>query len=173
LIYLTDVAGVLNGERVLSVVTVRRSSVWSNSASFGGHGFSARSRQRAIEGGVREVRIVGGTSPGALLLASQARSFQPSWSGLDPWNARLRVPLSAAQAALSAHMGTSSKRSPVAFRCASPNIRGAKAKPDTRLLDAENSSSYYKRSPWVMTTAWRLTSTTHWQKYLDFLAASP
>ncbi|OLC89707.1 MAG: acetylglutamate kinase [Acidobacteria bacterium] len=73
LIYLTDVAGVLDGEKVLSVVTCQelerlvRCRVIS-----GGMVLKLESAKRAIEGGVREVRIVGGTTPEALLLASHA-----------------------------------------------------------------------------------------------------
>jgi len=73
LIYLTDVAGVLDGEKVLSVVTCQelerlvRCRVIS-----GGMVLKLESAKRAIEGGVREVRIVGGTTPEALLLASHS-----------------------------------------------------------------------------------------------------
>jgi hypothetical protein len=59
--------------------------------------------KRAIEGGVREVRIVGGASPDALLLASHAA--EPAANdgvALIPGTRVLREPLSSAQAALSA-----------------------------------------------------------------------
>jgi hypothetical protein len=59
--------------------------------------------KRAIEGGVREVRIVGGASVDALMLASHA-SEASAKDGvvLIPGTRVLREPLSAAQAALSA-----------------------------------------------------------------------
>ncbi|HVH73006.1 MAG TPA: acetylglutamate kinase [Candidatus Dormibacteraeota bacterium] len=72
LIYLTDVAGVLDGERVLSAVGCQeidrlvRSRVVS-----GGMVLKLEAAKRAIEGGVQQVRIVGGTTPEALLRASQ------------------------------------------------------------------------------------------------------
>src|SRR6266853_3109480 len=73
LIYLTDVAGVLDGERVISVVTCEdiERLVQCRVVS-GGMVLKLEAAKRAIEGGVREVRIVGGTSPEALLLASRA-----------------------------------------------------------------------------------------------------
>ena len=103
LIYLTDVAGVLDGERVLSVVTCEdiERLVQCRVVS-GGMVLKLEAAKRAIEGGVREVRIVGGTSPQALLLASHAAET----SAHDrvtciPGTRVLRVPLAAAQAALS------------------------------------------------------------------------
>src|SRR5437667_8841275 len=104
LIYLTDVAGVLNGERVLSVVTCEEIErlVQSRVVS-GGMVLKLEAAKRAIEGGVREVRIVGGTSPGALLLASHAaEASNKDGVASIPGTRVLRVPLSAAQAALSA-----------------------------------------------------------------------
>src|SRR5947199_6035070 len=71
LIYLTDVAGVLNGERVLSIVTCEEiESLVQSRVVSGGMVLKLEAAKRAIEGGVREVRIVGGTTPEALLLAS-------------------------------------------------------------------------------------------------------
>jgi hypothetical protein len=59
--------------------------------------------KRAIEGGVREVRIVGGTSSDALLLASHAAESSAGDSVAPiPGTRVLREPLSTAQAALSA-----------------------------------------------------------------------
>jgi hypothetical protein len=59
--------------------------------------------KRALEGGVREVHIVGGGSADSLLLVSQAADARSN----DPGNAIpgtrvLREPLQASQAALSA-----------------------------------------------------------------------
>jgi acetylglutamate kinase len=104
LIYLTDVAGVLDGEKVLSVVTCGEIErlVQSRVVS-GGMVLKLEAAKRAIEGGVREVRIVGGTSPGALLLASHAAEASANEGAASiPGTRVLRVPLSAAQAALSA-----------------------------------------------------------------------
>jgi len=73
LIYLTDVAGVLNGEKVLSAVSCQEIDrlVQSRVVS-GGMVLKLEAAKRAIEGGVRQVRIVGGTTPEALLRASHA-----------------------------------------------------------------------------------------------------
>jgi acetylglutamate kinase len=104
LIYLTDVAGVLDGDKVLSVVTLEEMErlVQSRVVS-GGMVLKLEAAKRALEGGVREVHIVGGASPDSLLRVSQAADA-PSQ---DPANAIpgtrvLREPLPAAQAALSA-----------------------------------------------------------------------
>ena len=104
LIYLTDVAGVLDGDKVLSVVTLEEMErlVQSRVVS-GGMVLKLEAAKRALEGGVREVHIVGGASPDSLLRVSQAADA-PSH---DPANAIpgtrvLREPLPAAQAALSA-----------------------------------------------------------------------
>jgi hypothetical protein len=59
--------------------------------------------KRALEGGVREVRIVGGSAPDALLLASH--SAEPSGedhASAIPGTRVLREPFPTAQAALSA-----------------------------------------------------------------------
>jgi len=98
LIYLTDVAGVLDGEKVLSVVTCREiERLVQCRVVSGGMVLKLEAAKRAIEGGVRQVRIVGGTSPEALLLASHAEEVASV-----PGTRVLREPLSAAQAALSA-----------------------------------------------------------------------
>ena len=104
LIYLTDVAGVLDGERVLSVVACGEIErlVQSRVVS-GGMVLKLEAAKRAIEGGVREVRIVGGTSSDALLLASHgAEAAAHDGAASIPGTRVLREPLSAAQAALSA-----------------------------------------------------------------------
>jgi acetylglutamate kinase len=104
LIYLTDVAGVLDGDKVLSVVTLEEMErlVQSRVVS-GGMVLKLEAAKRALEGGVREVHIVGGASPDSLLRVSQAADAPCH----DPANAIpgtrvLREPLPAAQAALSA-----------------------------------------------------------------------
>jgi len=104
LIYLTDVAGVLDGDKVLSVVTredIER-LVQSRVVS-GGMVLKLEAAKRALEGGVREVHIVGGSSPGSLLRvlqAADAASNDPA--SAIPGTRVLREPLPAAQAALSA-----------------------------------------------------------------------
>lgn len=73
LIYLTDVAGVLDGERVLSAVSCQEiDRLVQCRVVSGGMVLKLEAAKRAIEGGVRQVRIVGGTTPEALLLASHA-----------------------------------------------------------------------------------------------------
>ena len=104
LIYLTDVAGVLDGERVLSIVTCEEIErlVQSRVVS-GGMVLKLEAAKRAIEGGVREVRIVGGASPNALLLASHAAETSSNDRvSLPPGTRVLREHLSAAQAAYTA-----------------------------------------------------------------------
>ena len=70
LIFLTDVAGVLDGEKVLRAVRgaeiedlIRRNKV------SGGMILKLEAAKRALAGGVAEVRIVGGTQPRALAAA--------------------------------------------------------------------------------------------------------
>jgi acetylglutamate kinase len=77
LIYLTDVPGVLDGERVLSVVSCEEiERLVQCRVVSGGMVLKLEAAKRAIEGGVREVRIVGGTVPDALLLASRSAESQ-------------------------------------------------------------------------------------------------
>jgi acetylglutamate kinase len=71
LIFLTDVAGVLDGQKVLRAVRggeiedmIRRNKV------SGGMILKLEAAKRALAGGVSEVRIVGGTAPRALLSAA-------------------------------------------------------------------------------------------------------
>ncbi len=104
LIYLTDVAGVLDGDKVLSVVT------WADIERLvqcrvvsGGMVLKLEAAKRALEGGVREVHIVGGGSSDSLLRVSQAvdaASNDPA-NGI-PGTRVLREPLPTAQTALSA-----------------------------------------------------------------------
>jgi acetylglutamate kinase len=101
LIYLTDVAGVLDGEKVLPAVTCEEVErlVQCHVVS-GGMILKLEAAKRAIEGGVREVRIVGGTSPDGLLLASHSAASDDATA--TPGTRVLREPLNTAQAALSA-----------------------------------------------------------------------
>ncbi len=103
LVYLTDVAGVLDGEKVLAAITCREIEhlVQSRVVS-GGMILKLEASKRALEGGVREVRIVGGTSPDSLLLAVRASESSDEIPGAIPGTRILREPLSSAQAALSA-----------------------------------------------------------------------
>jgi acetylglutamate kinase len=95
LIYLTDVAGVLDGEKVLAAVACKdlERLVQSRVVS-GGMVLKLEAAKRALEGGVREVRIVGGSLPDSLLQAAH--------SGADgiPGTRVLREPLCSAQAAV-------------------------------------------------------------------------
>jgi acetylglutamate kinase len=102
LIYLTDVAGVLDGEKVLAAITFREIErlVQSRVVS-GGMVLKLEAAKRALESGVREVRIVGGTSPNSLLLAARASESSDEMAGAIPGTRILREPLSSAQAALS------------------------------------------------------------------------
>ena len=103
LIYLTDVAGVLAGDRVLSAVTCEEiERLVQTRVVSGGMILKLEAAKRAIEGGVRQVRIVGGASPSALLLASGMNQSLASGKPMTPGTLILREPLSAAGAALSA-----------------------------------------------------------------------
>ncbi len=71
LIYLTDVAGVLNGRKVLKVVTSGEVEdlIRQNKVS-GGMVLKLEASKRALSGGVKQVRIVGGTLERGLLSAA-------------------------------------------------------------------------------------------------------
>src|SRR5262249_20940754 len=103
LIYLTDVAGVLDGEKVLSAIALNEIEplVQSRVVS-GGMVLKLEAAKRALEGGVREVRIVGGTSPDSLLRAAHApeTSLDEDLEAV-PGTRVLRERLSSAQAAMS------------------------------------------------------------------------
>lgn len=101
LIYLTDVAGVLDGEKVLAQVSCDEieSLVHSRVVS-GGMVLKLEAAKRAIEGGVECVRIVGGTRPDALALS--AGPPRPGDRAAIPGTSILREPQSASHRALSA-----------------------------------------------------------------------
>src|ERR1700675_381835 len=103
LIYLTDVAGVLDGERVLSVVTCEEiERLVQCRVVSGGMVLKLEAAKRAIEGGVREVRIVGGTGPDALLLASRSTETNGRHEvSRIPGTLVIREPRNTAQTALS------------------------------------------------------------------------
>ena len=71
LIYLTDVAGVLDGSKVLKAVSCDEVEelIRQNKVS-GGMVLKLEACKRALAAGVRQVRIVGGTRPRALLSAA-------------------------------------------------------------------------------------------------------
>jgi acetylglutamate kinase len=73
LIYLTDVAGVLDGDKVLSAIACEEIErlVQARVVS-GGMVLKLEAAKRAIEGGVREVKIVGGSSADSLLKSWRA-----------------------------------------------------------------------------------------------------
>jgi acetylglutamate kinase len=102
LVYLTDVAGVLDGEKVIAAVSLPEIErlVQSRVVS-GGMVLKLEAAKRALEGGVREVRIVGGTSSDSLLLAARAAEGTGEIPGEIPGTRVLREPLSSARAALS------------------------------------------------------------------------
>ena len=105
LIYLTDVAGVLHGDKVLSAITwedIER-LVQSRVVS-GGMVLKLEAAKRALEGGVREVHIVGGISSSDSLLRVSQASYAQSNDSADaiPGTRVLREALPATQAALSA-----------------------------------------------------------------------
>jgi acetylglutamate kinase len=104
LIYLTDVAGVLDGERVLSAVSCEEiERLVQCRVVSGGMILKLEAAKRAIEGGVREVRIVGGSVPDALLLASRSKETSANHEiASAPGTLVLREPRNSAQTALSA-----------------------------------------------------------------------
>jgi acetylglutamate kinase len=98
------VAGVLDGERVLSAVSCEEIErlVQCRIVS-GGMVLKLEAAKRAIEGGVREVRIVGGTGPDALLLASRStENHERQEVSSVPGTLVIREPRNSAQTALSA-----------------------------------------------------------------------
>jgi acetylglutamate kinase len=103
LIYLTDVAGVLDGDKVLSAVSWEEIErlVQSRVVS-GGMVLKLEAAKRALEGGVREVHIVGAGSHDSLLRVSQSPDISHDPANAMPGTRVLRESLPAAQAALSA-----------------------------------------------------------------------
>ena len=103
LIYLTDVAGVLDGEKVLSVITWEEIErlVQSRVVS-GGMVLKLEAAKRALEGGVREVHIVGAGSEDSLLRVSQPVDLSHEPASAMPGTRVLRESLPVNQAALSA-----------------------------------------------------------------------
>jgi acetylglutamate kinase len=104
LIYLTDVAGVLNGEQVLSAISCEEiERLVQCRVVSGGMILKLEAAKRAIEGGVREVRIVGGAAPDALLLASRSEELcSQNEESSVPGTRVIREPRDVAHRALSA-----------------------------------------------------------------------
>jgi acetylglutamate kinase len=68
LVYLTDVAGVLDGDKVLSAISCgQANSLIGSRVVSGGMILKLEAAKRALEGGVSQVRIVGGNSAAAAL----------------------------------------------------------------------------------------------------------
>ena len=102
LIYLTDVAGVLDGDKVLSEIScAQMNQLVESRVVSGGMILKLEAAKRALEGGVRQVHIVGGNSASAALAPGL---FEPtattSFSGL-PGTRVLRQMFSAEHASLS------------------------------------------------------------------------
>jgi len=76
LIFLTDVAGVLDGEKVLQALSSEECEalIRQNKVS-GGMVLKLEACKRALSGGVRQVRIVGGGVPDGLLRAANGTKF--------------------------------------------------------------------------------------------------
>ncbi|MBI1750288.1 MAG: acetylglutamate kinase [Acidobacteria bacterium] len=76
LIFLTDVAGVLDGEKVLQALSCEEveALIRQNKVS-GGMVLKLEACKRALSGGVRQVRIVGGGVPDGLLRAANGTKF--------------------------------------------------------------------------------------------------
>lgn len=94
LIFLTDVAGVLDGEKVLDKVTgAEIEELIRHQKVSGGMVLKLEAAKRALAGGVRQVRIVGGTRPRAL--HSATNGAKGSGTRVLP----IRLPLQAKYAA--------------------------------------------------------------------------
>lgn len=74
LIYLTDVPGVLDGKKILRAVACDEiGTLIQNRTVSGGMVLKLEAAKRALEGGVEQVRIVGGTTPNALIEAARPK----------------------------------------------------------------------------------------------------
>ena len=100
LIYLTDVAGVLQGEKVISAIASDEiEALVQNRTVSGGMILKLEAAKRALEGGVKGVHIVGGTEPGALLAAMRAAQASSATFDEIPGTRILRDTHSAAMSA--------------------------------------------------------------------------
>jgi acetylglutamate kinase len=84
LIYLTDVAGVLDGGKILRAVNCDElGKLVETRVVSGGMLLKLEAAKRALEGGVADVRIIGGTTPDALFSA-MGSSALPAQAGSRP-----------------------------------------------------------------------------------------
>jgi len=105
LIYLTDVQGVLDGEKVIwGVVCDEIGDLVQRKVVSGGMVLKLEAAKRALEGGVRGVHIVGGTISDGLIAAVRAAEAKSSAAvGVIPGTRVMREPLAVGvPAALSA-----------------------------------------------------------------------
>ncbi len=95
LIYLTDVRGVLDGDRVLSGIACDEiGDLVQRKIVSGGMVLKLEAAKRALEGGVRGVHIVGGTIPDGLFAAVHAaESSAPLLSDEVPGTRVVREPI--------------------------------------------------------------------------------
>jgi acetylglutamate kinase len=99
LIYLTDVAGVLDGDKVISAIACEDvERLVQSRVVCGGMVLKLEAAKRALEGGVGEVRIVGGTLPEAVLSAARAAENLAPEAAISFSGTRVLRPLSAKSA---------------------------------------------------------------------------
>jgi acetylglutamate kinase len=103
LIYLTDVAGVLDGEKVLSAISCEEIDhlIHSRVVS-GGMILKLEAAKRALQSGVREVHIVGGGSAAAALAPSRFVPAPPKTTSLELPGTRVFREFSSAEHSASA-----------------------------------------------------------------------
>ena len=102
LIYLTDVAGVLDGDKVLSEIScMQMDQLVESRVVSGGMVLKLEAAKRALEGGVRQVHIVGGNLAAAALAPSLFESTATASFSPLPGTRVLRQMLSAEHASAS------------------------------------------------------------------------
>ena len=102
LIYLTDVAGVLDGDKVLSEIScTQMGQLVESRVVSGGMILKLEAAKRALEGGVRQVHIVGGNLAAATLAPSLFESTATNSFSPLPGTRVLRQTLSAEHASAS------------------------------------------------------------------------
>jgi acetylglutamate kinase len=102
LIYLTDVAGVLDGDKVLSEIScAQMDRLVESRVVSGGMVLKLEAAKRALEGGVRQVHIVGGNLAAAALAPSLFESTATASFSPLPGTRVLRQMLSAEHASAS------------------------------------------------------------------------
>jgi len=94
LIYLTDVEGVLDGDKILSgVASDEIGNLVQKKTVSGGMVLKLEAAKRALEGGVSGVHIVGGAIPDGLLRAVRAAESTPIGSEAIPGTRIVREPV--------------------------------------------------------------------------------